>query len=50
MSQGIDREWTYQERLDALRATKLEHTREEQQVIGAMNHDDWAIILPPLER
>jgi pyruvate-formate lyase len=40
---------TYQERLNALREKKLQHTQEKQQVIGAMNHDDWALILPPPE-
>jgi formate C-acetyltransferase len=40
---------TYQERLDALRATKLEQTREKQQVVGFMNHDDWGLVLPPPE-
>jgi len=38
---------SYQERLDALRQTKLRHTAEKQQLIGAMDHDDWALILPP---
>lgn len=38
---------TYAERLDALRAAKLEQTREKQRVIGAMDHDDWALVLPP---
>ena len=41
---------TYQQRLDALRATKLEQTREKQQVIGPMDYDDWALILPPPDR
>lgn len=40
-------EFTFAERLAALRATKLAHTREKQEVIGAMDHDDWGIILPP---
>jgi len=40
---------TYQDRLDALRAKKMEHTQDKWQVIGSMNHDDWAMILPPLE-
>jgi pyruvate-formate lyase len=43
-------EWTLQHRLDALRATKLQHTLEKQQVIGAMDHDDHALMLPPPER
>lgn len=40
---------TYQDRLDALRRTKLAQTQEKQQVIGAMDYDDWALILPPPE-
>ena len=40
---------TYQERLEALRRTKLAQTQEKQRVIGAMDHDDWALILPPPE-
>ncbi len=38
---------TYDARIEALRETKLRHTREKQDLIGAMNHDDWALILPP---
>ena len=41
--------WTYRARLDALRATKLKHTQEKQEIVGSMNHDDWALILPPPE-
>ena len=40
---------TYQQRLDAIRAAKLEQTLDKQKLIGSMNHDDHAIILPPLE-
>ena len=43
-------EYSLQRRLEALRATKLRHTLEKQQVIGAMDHDDHALILPPPER
>ena len=46
----VSEKLTYRERLDALRATKLRQTREKQDVIGAMNHDDWAVVLPPLDR
>jgi len=42
--------FTYQQRLDALRATKLEQTQEKQQLIGSMDHDDWGLILPPPDR
>ncbi len=45
----LTKELTYQERLDALRATKLAQTQEKQRVLGAMDHDDWALILPPPE-
>lgn len=41
---------TYQQRLDALRATKMKHTQEKQQLIGSMDHDDWALVLPPPDR
>ena len=39
----------YQERLDALRATKLRQTREKQETQGPMDYDDWGIVLPPPE-
>jgi formate C-acetyltransferase len=45
----IDTVHGYAGRLEALRATKLRHTREKQDLIGSMNHDDWALILPPAE-
>jgi pyruvate-formate lyase len=38
---------SYQQRIDQLRETKLQQTREKQAVLGAMNHDDWALVLPP---
>lgn len=41
---------TYDERLRALRETKMRHTREKQEIQGAMNFDDWAVILPPPDR
>ena len=41
---------TYQQRIDALRTAKLEQTREKQEVVGAMDHDDHSLILPPAER
>jgi formate C-acetyltransferase len=43
-------QWTYERRLAALRKTKLEQTRQKQEVLGAMDHDDWALILPPPNR
>jgi len=41
---------TYQERVDRLRATKMAQTQEKQEIIGSMDHDDWALILPPPDR
>ncbi len=41
--------YSYQERIDALRKTKLKHTKEKWDVIGSMDFDDHAIILPPPE-
>ena len=41
--------FTYQQRIEALRATKLEHTQEKWQQIGAMDFDDHPLILPPSE-
>ncbi|MHB0878751.1 MAG: pyruvate formate lyase family protein [Anaerolineae bacterium] len=41
--------FTYEERLASLRATKLQQTREKQELVGAMDHDDWALVLPPAE-
>ena len=40
-------EWTYNSRIETLRATKLKNTAEKQRVIGDMDYDDWGIILPP---
>ncbi len=42
--------YTVAARIAALRATKEAQTREKQQVIGAMDYDDWAFILPPVDR
>ncbi len=51
MSVSVDaRELTCQERIDALRATKLAETREKQQVVGSMDRDDHALVLPPPDR
>lgn len=43
-------ELTFAERIDLLREIKLQQTREKQQVVGSMDHDDWALILPPAEK
>ncbi|MBM4033479.1 MAG: formate acetyltransferase [Planctomycetes bacterium] len=42
--------FTYRERLAALRAAKQAQTREKWQLIGSMDHDDWALVLPPPDR
>src|SRR5512146_2495991 len=41
---------TFTQRLDALRAEKMRQTREKQELIGAMDHDDHGLILPPPDR
>lgn len=43
-------DFSAQQRLEALRRTKMRHTEEKQDIQGAMNYDDWAIILPPPDR
>ena len=50
MSVAITEATAWQARLEALRAAKLAQTQEKQTVIGAMDHDDWALILPPPAR
>lgn len=42
-------EHSYQERIEALRSTKIRHTKEKWRVIGAMDLDDSGLILPPEE-
>ncbi|MCD6519287.1 MAG: formate acetyltransferase [Anaerolineae bacterium] len=49
MATMVTKTYTYQERLDALRETKLRATKEKQEIIGSMDYDDWALILPPPE-
>ncbi|MHB1459071.1 MAG: pyruvate formate lyase family protein [Armatimonadota bacterium] len=43
------KEYTYQERIEALRAKKMEHTLEKQIDVGYMDFDDHGIIQPPVE-
>jgi len=43
----VSGEFTYGKRIAALAATKLAQTQEKQKVVGAMDYDDWALILPP---
>jgi pyruvate-formate lyase len=39
--------FSYAQRLEALRAAKQRQTQEKQRVLGAMDHDDHALVLPP---
>ncbi len=47
---AIQESLTFQQRIDLLRATKLEQTREKQRVVGSMDTDDHGLILPPPDR
>jgi len=38
---------SYQDRLEALRTEKEAITKEKQDLIGSMDHDDWGLVLPP---
>jgi formate C-acetyltransferase len=49
MHPATTQELTYQERIERLRATKLQHTEEKRQVLGCFDMDDLSIILPPPE-
>ena len=40
---------SYAQRIDLLRAEKMRQTTEKQRVVGAMDYDDWALVLPPPE-
>ncbi len=42
--------YTYAARLEAIRRAKLAQTEEKRRIIGSMDHDDHALILPPEER
>ncbi len=42
--------WSVQQRIDSLRTAKLLQTDEKQKLIGSMDHDDHALILPPPDR
>ena len=39
----------YSERITSLHATRFQQTAEKQRVIGVMDYDDWALVLPPPE-
>lgn len=41
---------SYIERIEALRQEKLKQTEEKRQILGDMNFDDWALVLPPVEQ
>lgn len=41
---------SFSDRIEAIRRSKLEQTREKQRVVGSMDFDDHALILPPVER
>ena len=40
---------TYQQRLEMLRATKMDQTRRKQEALGAMDYDDQGQVLPPAD-
>ena len=42
--------WTFDQRIEMLRREKHAQTVEKQALIGSMDHDDWALVLPPPER
>jgi pyruvate-formate lyase len=44
---AVAKRTTYRERIDQLRRTKMSQTAEKQRVIGVMDYDDWALVLPP---
>ena len=42
--------FTYDQRLQTLRATKMLETKEKQDLLGSMDYDDHGMILPPKDR
>ncbi|MBT3345346.1 MAG: formate acetyltransferase [Gemmatimonadetes bacterium] len=42
--------YSFDARIASLRATKMAQTRLKQEVIGAMDYDDWPMVLPPEDR
>ena len=42
--------FTFAQRIEALRDRKMAQTQEKQQCLGAMDYDDWAMVLPPAAR
>ena len=41
---------SYQDRIERLRLRKMEQTQEKWDLIGSMDYDDWALVLPPPEK
>ena len=50
ISISTDQELSVDQRIAELRAAKMRITKEKQDIIGSMNHDDWGLILPPADR
>ena len=50
MAESVLEQLSYQKRIHSLRLTKQQQTQEKQRVLGSMDHDDWAQILPPKDR
>ena len=40
-------DYSYVSRLQMLQAEKLKEAEETRQLFGAMDHDEWGIVLPP---
>jgi pyruvate-formate lyase len=49
MIQSEEKELTYRDRIDMLRATKMRHTEEKWRELGSFDMDDLPIMLPPPE-
>jgi formate C-acetyltransferase len=47
MIQSPEKELTYQDRIEMLRATKMQHTEEKWRELGSFDMDDLPILLPP---
>ena len=41
-----DAKLDYRDRIEILRDRKMDQTREKWEIIGSMDYDDWALILP----
>ena len=49
MIQSEDKELSYRDRIDMLRATKMRHTEEKWRELGSFDMDDLPVMLPPPE-